>query len=139
MLDDSHAILFITSLSEYNQVLREDAFVSRIEESLHLFNEICNGMYFHSTAIILFLNKIDLFEIKITHTNITVAFPDYEGPRERDCALEYIRVQFISLNNNKNRKIYQHVTSATDTARIQVVIDMLFDIIISASLKMVGV
>uniref|UniRef100_A0A8R1IC75 Uncharacterized protein n=2 Tax=Caenorhabditis japonica TaxID=281687 RepID=A0A8R1IC75_CAEJA len=79
VFDDVHAVLFITSLSEYDQVLREDSTVNRMKESLNLFEKICNGRYFFNTAMILFLNKIDLFEIKIKHTNITVALTSYKG------------------------------------------------------------
>lgn len=56
-------------------------FQNRMKESLNLFDKICNGKYFFNTALILFLNKIDLFEIKIKHTNITVALTSYKGER----------------------------------------------------------
>lgn len=48
-------------------------------ESMQLFSSICNSTWFLSTAIILFLNKKDLFAEKIQRVNITTAFPDYEG------------------------------------------------------------
>ncbi|CAL2044568.1 unnamed protein product [Caenorhabditis brenneri] len=139
VFDDVHAVLFITSLSEYDQVLREDATVNRMKESLNLFEKICNGRYFINTAMILFLNKIDLFEIKIKHTNITVALTSYKGPQERDSALDYIRKRFVSLNKNKKRSIYEHVTCATDTEQIQVVIDSVIDVVIQHTMQKVGI
>ncbi|CAB3398277.1 unnamed protein product [Caenorhabditis bovis] len=139
VFDDVHAVLFITSLSEYDQVLREDNSVNRMKESLNLFEKICNGKYFHNTAMILFLNKIDLFEIKIQHTNINVALTSYKGPQEKEPALDYIRRRFVSLNKNKKRNIYEHVTCATDTGQIQVVIDSVIDVVIQHTMQKVGI
>merc|ERR1712196_712534 len=50
------AVLFISSLSAYNLGLYEDECVNRMQESLQLFQEICNMRYFLNTSIILFLN-----------------------------------------------------------------------------------
>lgn len=58
------AILFCVALSEYDQKLIEDDTTSRSQESLQLFGEICNSKWFDDTAIILFLNKDDLFREK---------------------------------------------------------------------------
>ncbi|CAI5452089.1 unnamed protein product [Caenorhabditis angaria] len=139
VFDDVHAVLFITSLSEYDQVLREDESVNRMKESLNLFEKICNGKYFYNTAMILFLNKIDLFEMKIKHTNINVALTSYKGAQEKEPALEYIRKRFTTLNKNKKRTIYTHETCATDTQQIQVVIDSVIDVVIQHTMQKVGI
>ena len=52
---------------------------NRMIESMQLFNSICNSTWFLATAMILFLNKKDLFMEKIQRVNITTAFPDYDG------------------------------------------------------------
>ena len=77
--DDVHAVLFVVALSEYDQSLFEDESVNRMTEALSLFCEIANSRFFQNSAIILFLNKRDLFEEKIKFSNITSAFPDYQG------------------------------------------------------------
>ncbi|KAK6041714.1 g-protein alpha subunit [Cooperia oncophora] len=77
--DNVESIIFITAISEYDQVLFEDETTNRMIESMQLFNSICNSTWFLSTAMILFLNKKDLFMEKIKRVNITTAFPDYEG------------------------------------------------------------
>ncbi|EYC31552.1 hypothetical protein Y032_0004g2214 [Ancylostoma ceylanicum] len=79
IFDDVHAVLFITSLSEYNQVLAEDNKTNRMRDSIELFDQICNNEWFSSTAMILFLNKIDLFAEKIKKFNITCALKNYRG------------------------------------------------------------
>lgn len=48
-------------------------------ESMQLFSSICNSSWFLNTAMILFLNKKDLFAEKIERVNITTCFPEYEG------------------------------------------------------------
>ena len=50
-------------------------------ESLHLFTSICNSKYFTKAAMILFLNKKDLFEEKIQRSPLSETFPEYSGKR----------------------------------------------------------
>lgn len=50
-----------------------------MQESLMLFEQICNNKWFANASIILFLNKKDLFEEKIKRTPLTVCFDDYRG------------------------------------------------------------
>lgn len=52
---------------------------NRMEESLKLFESIVNNRWFIETSVILFLNKKDLFEEKITTSPLTICFPDYSG------------------------------------------------------------
>jgi GTPase SAR1 family protein len=61
---DVTAIIFCVSMSEYDQMLYEDSTVRRTEESMKLFEEICNSKWFGEVDIILFLNKYDLFREK---------------------------------------------------------------------------
>lgn len=53
-----------------------------MQESLKLFDSICNNKWFTDTSIILFLNKKDLFEEKIKKSSLTVCFPEYTGQWE---------------------------------------------------------
>jgi len=52
---------------------------NRMQESLKLFDSICNNKWFTDTSIILFMNKKDLFEEKIKKSPLTICFPDYTG------------------------------------------------------------
>ena len=54
-----------------------------MQESLKLFDSICNNTWFGDTSIILFLNKKDLFEEKILHSPLTICFPEYSGKSEK--------------------------------------------------------
>ena len=53
-----------------------------MQESLKLFDSICNNKWFGDTSIILFLNKKDLFEEKILRSPLTLCFPEYAGKSE---------------------------------------------------------
>ena len=52
---------------------------NRMHESLQLFNSICNHKCFAATSIVLFLNKKDLFQEKITKVHLNICFPEYNG------------------------------------------------------------
>jgi len=136
VFEEVNAIIFCVALSEYDQKLFEDESVNRMHESIKLFDEVCNSRWFKKTSIILFLNKRDLFEIKIAKVDLKHCFPDYEGGPSYDNGLDYIKKEFQSLDlNEKFRKIYIHVTCATDTNNIQKVFKDVKDIAISQTLN----
>lgn len=63
--DNVTAIIFVAALSEYDQVLFEDASTNRMIEAITLFKEICNNKFFANSSMLLFLNKKDLFADKV--------------------------------------------------------------------------
>ncbi|CAI2355442.1 unnamed protein product [Caenorhabditis sp. 36 PRJEB53466] len=137
--DNVESIIFITAISEYDQVLFEDETTNRMIESMQLFNSICNSTWFLSTAMILFMNKKDLFMEKIQRVNITTAFPDYEGGQNYEEAVQFIKMKFSELNLNPDKKtIYMHETCATDTNQVQLVISSVIDTIIQKNLQKAG-
>ncbi|XP_040850449.1 guanine nucleotide-binding protein G(i) subunit alpha-2 isoform X2 [Ochotona curzoniae] len=133
------AIIFCVALSAYDLVLAEDEEMNRMHESMKLFDSICNNKWFTDTSIILFLNKKDLFEEKITHSHLTICFPEYTGANKYDEASSYIQSKFEDLNKRKDTKeIYTHFTCATDTKNVQFVFDAVTDVIIKNNLKDCG-
>ncbi|XP_019629015.1 PREDICTED: guanine nucleotide-binding protein G(o) subunit alpha-like isoform X1 [Branchiostoma belcheri] len=136
--EDVTAIIFVAALSGYDLVLHEDETTNRMHESLKLFDSICNNKWFTETSIILFLNKKDLFEEKITRSPLTMAFPEYTGPNTYTEAAAYIQAQFESKNKSPNKEIYTHMTCATDTSNIQFVFDAVTDVIIANNLRGCG-
>jgi len=125
------AILFVVALSEYDQTLNEDAGTNRMAESIKLFRGVVGNDALHHVAMILFLNKEDLFTEKIKRSELKKCFPEYNGPLgDKEAAFEYIKNQFISLNSNPNRKIYTQITVATDIDSIRLAMDNVKDIVI---------
>ncbi|ERE80597.1 guanine nucleotide binding protein alpha O [Cricetulus griseus] len=125
--EDVTAIIFCVALSGYDQVLHEDETTNRMHESLKLFDSICNNKWFTDTSIILFLNKKDIFEEKITKSPLTICFPEYTGPSAFTEAVAHIQGQYESKNKSAHKEIYTHVTCATDTNNIQFVFDAVTD------------
>jgi len=132
------AVLFVGVLSEYDLVLSEDDSMNRMQETLTLFEEICNSPFFSKTAMILMLNKKDSFSEKITKVPLTVCplFKDYKGPQTFEAGVKLIQETFLS--KVKSKLIYTHITCATDTNNMKVVFDAVKDIVIRAALNDVG-
>jgi len=134
------AVLFVGVLSEYDLVLYEDENMNRMEETLNLFDEICNSRWFRETSIILFLNKRDMFEKKIQKVPLTVCpvFADYTGESTYKAGCDLIGETFQAKNQNPEKVIYSHVTCATDTSNVAAVFNAVKDIIIRKSLGEAG-
>ncbi|KAG8933848.1 guanine nucleotide-binding protein subunit alpha [Tulasnella sp. 418] len=133
------ALVFLVSLSEYDQMLYEDESVNRMQEALTLFDSICNSRWFVKTSIILFLNKIDLFAEKLPISPLADYFPDYTGGENYDAACEYLLHRFVSLNQSAaSKQIYAHYTCATDTQQIKFVLSAIQDILLQLHLRECG-
>jgi len=113
------AVMFIISLSDYNQTLYEDETTNRMQESQKLFGEMLNNVFFRETPFIVFFNKLDMFREKLKVAPLTLAYKDYTGPQEEEPALKFIAEQFTGQNLNRERSIYPYTTTATDTNLIK--------------------
>jgi hypothetical protein len=96
--DSVTAIMFIAALSEYDQVLAEDRSRNRLCESLDLFEGIINLPWFKDVAVILFLNKKDLFEVKVAKVDIGTYHPSYTGGLDYDAGAKFIQVSATTLS-----------------------------------------
>jgi hypothetical protein len=111
-------------------------------EAVNLFADVCGKPFFAHSAMILFLNKRDLFQDKIRSVDISTVkyFSDYTGPKysyddvrgfvmrmacfdfdELRQGCQYFLDKFLSVNHNPDRNIFHHITCATDTHNISVV------------------
>ncbi|CAO3613832.1 unnamed protein product [Cunninghamella echinulata] len=128
------SIIFCVALSEYDQVLLEDNKENRMVESIRLFESIVNSRWFLQTSIMLFLNKVDLFKIKIDHVPLSSYFPDYKGGDDPNKAAKYILWRFLQTNRAKLH-IYPHLTQATDTTNIRFVFAAVNETILQNALR----
>lgn len=136
--EDVTAIIFFVSLNGYNQVLEEDDSVNRMHEALTLFRDTINHKFFRRTNIILFLNKLDLFEVKITKVDLKVCFEDYTGGLDAAKAIEFLTARFKDQDKSageSSREIYVYPTTATDTGNIKKVFNAVQDILMRAMLE----
>jgi guanine nucleotide-binding protein subunit alpha len=139
---DVTSILFLVSLSGYDQCLVEDKDANQMQDAMTIWDSICHSQWFKSTSIILFLNKNDLFERKISTSDIKNFFPDYDGEvGDVKAGREYFKRRFARLSlkagRAKEREIYIHITNATDTAMLRVVMAAVEDSIVSSNIRSV--
>jgi len=138
--DNVTAVIFVTAISEYDQVLYEDENTNRMDEALTLFDQICNHPSFSKTSMILFLNKRDLFEAKLQKKDLTCWDPTCTTGHNYDASIDYIKQKFINKNKAPElRQVYVHATCATDTTNVSAVMNGVFDIILKENLRKMGV
>ncbi|ORZ37350.1 guanine nucleotide binding protein, alpha subunit, partial [Catenaria anguillulae PL171] len=139
--DDANVILFVVSTSSYDQTLAEDPSTNRLLEAMVVFEQVCNNPLLENTAIILFLNKIDLLASKFKAEAFTVPFPDFAAPPPgedmTEHVLKFLAKKFYYLNHKRERKLYVHNTCATDTNQVRVVLATVNKIIIKLNLAAV--
>ncbi|KAI5966988.1 GPA2 [Candida pseudojiufengensis] len=136
--DNVSLIIFCVALSEYDQVLLEENNQNRLEESLALFDSVVNSRWFSRTSVVLFLNKIDIFAEKLQFSPLENYFPDYQGGNNINKAAKYILWRFNQVNRS-GLNIYPHVTQATDTKNIELVMAAVKETIMENNLKNSGI
>ncbi len=94
-----------------------------------------NGEWFVATAIILFLNKADLFQEKIRRVPLTICFPDYKGDNSYNDAAKFIETKFREQSLNPAKQLFAHMTCATDTENVKFVFAATKTIILKDTLK----
>ncbi|XP_077462759.1 guanine nucleotide-binding protein subunit alpha-14-like isoform X2 [Stigmatopora argus] len=139
------SLIFLASLSEYDQVLEERDTINRMEESLALFYTTIHSPWFHSTSIILFLNKTDILADKIQTSDLKKYFPGFMGRRQDPVdARKYIEKLYQQQTNSQDNKVegkalYTHPTCATDTENIRKVFSDVKDTVLLRSLHEYGI
>ena len=95
LLEDVTAVLYVCSLSGYDQVCYEDSNQNRLVESLDLFERTRASKWFKNTSFILFLNKDDLFREKIKKVDLRNTekkwFLQYNGGTNYEAARLFIQ------------------------------------------------
>ncbi|XP_041861329.1 guanine nucleotide-binding protein subunit alpha-11-like [Melanotaenia boesemani] len=139
------SLIFLASLSEFDQVLEERETINRMAESLALFYTTIHSPWFLNTSIILFLNKTDILADKIQTSDLNKYFPSYRGKRQDpEDAKNYILKLYEqqAINRDKRDKwktLYPHFTCATDTNNIRRVFSDVKDTVLLKSLQDYGV
>lgn len=109
-----------------------------MQEALMLFESIANSKYFERSAMILFLNKIDLFREKLMsgQSSIKTHFPDYTGDdTDTKGAQEFFADKFRNLLRQPTKDVYVHYTNATDTDLLKKTMASVQDMIVQRNLN----
>jgi len=137
--DNVTSIMFVAAISEYDQVLFEEDSINRLRESIAVWGKIANEDCFKKTAMILFLNKIDLFKEKLETVMLNDHFSDFTGENTFQDASEYIQETFLeALQNRDEQMIFCHFTQATDTDHFDKVFEACKHVILRGNLEDIG-
>ncbi|KZO92321.1 G-alpha-domain-containing protein [Calocera viscosa TUFC12733] len=113
-------VIFTVALSEYDQTLLENPDQNRMQESIKLFENIIASRWFQNASFVIFFNKMDVFEEKYKRSPLKTHFAEYSG-NDVESGLKFIVWKYRQANKAGVRA-YSHVTTATDTKRIEVVL-----------------
>ncbi|XP_075159883.1 G protein alpha subunit f isoform X2 [Haematobia irritans] len=162
VFDGIHAVLFLISCSDFDQSLLEDATQNRLQEALNLFRSVWQNRFLSAAGFIVFLNKQDIMERKISAgKHIVDFFPEFEdfckSPQAESCFDEcdwtkkFIKQKLIDIteepvkrpsrnlaNNHTKRECYYHFTVATDTCCIRKVFNDVHQMILHDNLAQIG-
>ena len=137
--DSITCVLFVASLSSYDQVMMEESDVNRMVDSIVLFQDLANNKQLEDKQFILFLNKKDIYEKKIKTKNIIDYFPGYKGA-SGDIAqgIKYFESKFLD-QKIVSKQITSHVMSCTDTEDMKDIISTVIQTVLMGRLRDTGV
>ncbi|KAI0324145.1 G-protein alpha subunit [Cubamyces sp. BRFM 1775] len=138
--DDATAIIFLAPVSAFDQYLDEDPRTNRIDDSLQLFKQICSNALLKRAHLVLFLNKTDVLKAKLNAGVKVNKYITSYGDRanEYDTVVAYFKAHFTQVhrrNNENNRVLFTHLTSAVNTKAMQSIITDVRDSIFRGYLK----
>ncbi|XP_039748186.1 guanine nucleotide-binding protein G(f) subunit alpha [Pararge aegeria] len=156
-----HAIWFMVACSDFDQTLREDNTQNRLKESLILFEDVWHSRFLIEAGLIVFLNKQDILESKISQgRSIADYFPEFtrfDAPGDeytrtklfirslfaeltkKRCERRKITERFVVLEASRTRECYFHFTTATDTDNVRIVFRDVHQMILTHILDNIGV
>jgi len=139
--EDVDAIIFLVPISAFDQVLEEDTRTNRLDDSLQLWRAVVSNKLLTGVNFVLFLNKCDLLQAKLAAgVKINQYMPSYGNrPNDYNTVSKYFRSKFSSIHQtyspNRERNLYVHFTSVTDTRVTAKIIASVQDIIVRINLS----
>jgi len=112
-----NVVLYVISLSDYDQTLSEEISINRMHESLEIFEKMSNHVVFENAIFIVFLNKFDVLQQKLSADPPSYpneVFPDYV-PCDAQATAQFLKLKFIDKMKNarENDNVFFHFTNAT--------------------------
>ncbi|KAL0958274.1 hypothetical protein HGRIS_000425 [Hohenbuehelia grisea] len=116
--DDAKLVIFVASLTAFDETLAEDSAVNRLTDTLLLWRNICANKLLASVELVLFLNKLDILKAKLE--NAGVAFVHHVNsfksrPNDVPTVSKYIKEMFLAQYrqySSSERKVFAHITCA---------------------------
>ena len=133
-----NSIIFVAAPCQYDQMTEEDSNLNKVVDSLQLFSDIVNNKSLKNAAMIIFLNKADLLQEKLKHSQIKDYFPDFIGIQDIKTAKSFFKKKFIDIHAAslmKESKIFVHSTTNTDKNLSRKIINIVAEFVIRNNLK----
>ncbi|KAI8913242.1 guanine nucleotide binding protein, alpha subunit, partial [Gorgonomyces haynaldii] len=119
------AIVYVVSISSFDQLLAEDNATNRLIDSLALFETLSQHELLKKTSIIVLLNKFDLLVKKCARgVNLKSFIPYYAGANEPKDFIKFCSKEFIKKGktDDETKVIAIHVTTCTDSKLMKKII-----------------
>ncbi|ETO11207.1 GTP-binding regulatory protein alpha chain - starfish, partial [Reticulomyxa filosa] len=140
-----NVVIYVMSLSGYDQVIYESVDVRCYDESFGVFQQIVNNSSFETTDFVLFLNKVDLLEEKLKTIPFTCFDPSFNETNDKEKVIKYVQDRFESIWFSESpeqwrdkRSLFFHNTCCLDTAMMQSIIAKVHVASIKRAMRDVG-
>jgi GTPase SAR1 family protein len=133
---ETTAVLFLASLSEYDQVLPEDNTANKLAESIQIFHEIAAMESLKSNTIILLMTNPDLFNQKIKTTPLTALFPEFTEGDSSEEAMEFVKGKFLSEVSDQSRMLCFHFLNVQNSESVLQVFQSIKDLLTKSTLPL---
>lgn len=120
---ETHCVVYIISLSEYDEINYEDEVTNRMVESINVFDQTIHGEWFREVPFIIFWNKRAVLESKIKSSPLSKLFPEYKGGDDSEQAFEFIKSVYLSKCKRDLSKFKHVVGNAFDMTIIEKIFD----------------
>jgi len=119
-------VLYVVSMSDFDESLWEDITINRMKEALETFDSTVNQEWFQETPIIVVFNKEDLVRKKIQIADtLKKSFPEYTGGTNPDKAIKFIQDQFLNLWKGAPEHIVPITVQLLNTEHVKKAFDIL--------------
>lgn len=143
-------VMFVASLADYDKNLFEDETTNCLDESLTLWKQHSNKSEFSEAALILFLNKYDLFQEKYYSRKVPIEFsgdlvhrpaPTVDEEKDENCevALQWFTELFQNqVDVARRNDVYMHITTALDQENMKKVMNSCASHVLRQNMKLSG-
>lgn len=120
---ETNCVVYIISLSEYDEINYEDEKTNRMLESISVFENTIHGEWFQDIPFIVFWNKRDVLEHKLKYSPLSNIFPEYDGGEDAEKAFDFIKQTYLSKAKRDISKFRHVIGNAFDMKIIETIFD----------------
>jgi guanine nucleotide-binding protein G(i) subunit alpha len=108
-------VLYVVSLSDYDEILFEASNQNSMSEALDCFDRSVNGEWFQKKRMVLLFSKQDVLTKKIQQQDdLKKLFSDYDGGQDPSLAIQFIMKKFLDRVKDFTNRIVPLVVTLTD-------------------------